>query len=57
MIIFRVECIQFCYWNISGCGNGRYLNINKSTYKVGVDVCSGLVDNARIKGTFIYLLL
>ncbi|XP_045205656.2 uncharacterized protein LOC123557927 [Mercenaria mercenaria] len=33
-----------------GCGNGRYLNINKSTYKVGVDVCSGLVNNARTKG-------
>ncbi|WAQ99909.1 TRM9B-like protein, partial [Mya arenaria] len=33
-----------------GCGNGRYMDINKATFKVGIDVCCPLVDFAREKG-------
>ncbi|XP_043462164.1 uncharacterized protein LOC122498481 isoform X3 [Leptopilina heterotoma] len=32
-----------------GCGNGKYLNVNHSVYKVGVDRCNRLTDIAREK--------
>jgi SAM-dependent methyltransferase len=35
---------------VSGCGNGRYLHINKSVYKFGVDVCYPLVELSKEKG-------
>ncbi|KAL3880005.1 hypothetical protein ACJMK2_032277 [Sinanodonta woodiana] len=33
-----------------GCGNGRYLNINRQVYKVGLDSCFPLVESCRSKG-------
>ncbi|XP_060084331.1 uncharacterized protein LOC132563605 [Ylistrum balloti] len=33
-----------------GCGSGRYLHINKSIFKVGLDICCPLVESARTKG-------
>ncbi|XP_063414657.1 uncharacterized protein LOC134696667 [Mytilus trossulus] len=33
-----------------GCGNGRYLHINKSVYKFGVDACYPLVELSGEKG-------
>ncbi|XP_062873292.1 probable tRNA methyltransferase 9B [Trichomycterus rosablanca] len=33
-----------------GCGNGKYLHINKSIFKLGCDVCHPLVDSAWSRG-------
>ncbi|OWF48956.1 uncharacterized protein LOC110452444 [Mizuhopecten yessoensis] len=33
-----------------GCGSGRYLHINKSVFKVGLDICCPLVESAGTKG-------
>ncbi|XP_033742724.1 uncharacterized protein LOC117329102 [Pecten maximus] len=33
-----------------GCGNGRYLHINKHIFKIGLDICCPLVESARKKG-------
>ncbi|KAM9318922.1 putative tRNA methyltransferase 9B isoform 1-T2 [Pholidichthys leucotaenia] len=33
-----------------GCGNGKYLHINKEVFKMGCDVCRPLVDFAWSKG-------
>ncbi|XP_048243758.1 probable tRNA methyltransferase 9B [Haliotis rufescens] len=33
-----------------GCGNGRYLRINNSIYKIGSDVCQPLVQHANHQG-------
>ena len=53
------RCLIECVWYFnkktilfvfSGCGNGRYMSINSSTFKVGVDMCKPLVDNSRSKG-------
>ncbi|KAK3577111.1 hypothetical protein CHS0354_037144 [Potamilus streckersoni] len=33
-----------------GCGNGRYLNINRRIYKVGLDSCCPLIESCRSKG-------
>ncbi|XP_064609340.1 uncharacterized protein LOC135473420 [Liolophura sinensis] len=33
-----------------GCGNGRYLHINKKIYKLGSDLCEGLVNIANQRG-------
>ncbi|XP_046569237.1 uncharacterized protein LOC124277564 [Haliotis rubra] len=33
-----------------GCGNGRYLRINSSIYKIGSDVCQPLVQHANRQG-------
>uniref|UniRef100_K1QTK1 Methyltransferase type 11 domain-containing protein n=1 Tax=Magallana gigas TaxID=29159 RepID=K1QTK1_MAGGI len=33
-----------------GCGSGRYLHINSKVSKIGVDICTPLVEGARNKG-------
>ncbi|KAM9853857.1 putative tRNA methyltransferase 9B [Aulostomus maculatus] len=33
-----------------GCGNGKYLHINKEVFKLGCDVCRPLVDSAWSQG-------
>uniref|UniRef100_A0A8C7D5R7 Methyltransferase type 11 domain-containing protein n=1 Tax=Oncorhynchus kisutch TaxID=8019 RepID=A0A8C7D5R7_ONCKI len=33
-----------------GCGNGKYLHVNGSVFKLGCDVCLPLVDLARSQG-------
>lgn len=33
----------------SGCGNGKYLQVNPSIFKVGSDRCAASVDVARRK--------
>uniref|UniRef100_A0A674D161 Methyltransferase type 11 domain-containing protein n=1 Tax=Salmo trutta TaxID=8032 RepID=A0A674D161_SALTR len=33
-----------------GCGNGKYLHVNDSVFKLGCDVCLPLVDSARSQG-------
>lgn len=33
----------------AGCGNGKYLSINPSIYKIGLDRCSNLANIAREK--------
>ncbi len=33
-----------------GCGNGKYLHINKELFKLGSDLCSGLVEIAGQQG-------
>ncbi|XP_053363686.1 probable tRNA methyltransferase 9B [Clarias gariepinus] len=33
-----------------GCGNGKYLHINESIFKMGCDVCRPLVDSAWSRG-------
>lgn len=33
----------------SGCGNGKYLSVNQSIFKVGADRCKHLTDIAREK--------
>ncbi|XP_055752537.1 probable tRNA methyltransferase 9B isoform X1 [Salvelinus fontinalis] len=33
-----------------GCGNGKYLHVNGSVFKLGCDVCFPLVDSARSQG-------
>lgn len=42
-----------------GCGNGKYLNVNHSIFKVGVDRCKRFTDIAREKenevNTYIYI--
>lgn len=40
---------SFFHPPIQGCGNGKYLNVNHSVYKVGVDRCNRLTDIAREK--------
>lgn len=35
---------------LSGCGNGKYLHINKDVFKLGCDVCRPLVDFAWSQG-------
>lgn len=34
----------------TGCGNGKYLHINKEVFKLGCDVCRPLVDAAWSQG-------
>lgn len=36
--------------NLTGCGNGKYLHINESIFKMGCDVCRPLVDSAWSQG-------
>uniref|UniRef100_A0A8C8C511 Methyltransferase type 11 domain-containing protein n=1 Tax=Oncorhynchus tshawytscha TaxID=74940 RepID=A0A8C8C511_ONCTS len=33
-----------------GCGNGKYLHVNGSVFKLGCDMCLPLVDSARSQG-------
>ncbi|XP_055895099.1 uncharacterized protein LOC106067146 [Biomphalaria glabrata] len=33
-----------------GCGNGRYLSVNPLTYKLGSDICSSFLEQARSDG-------
>lgn len=35
---------------LTGCGNGKYLHINKEVFKLGCDVCRPLVDFAWSQG-------
>lgn len=35
---------------ITGCGNGKYLHINGSVFKLGCDICRPLVDSAWSQG-------
>lgn len=35
---------------LAGCGNGKYLHINKEVFKLGCDVCRPLVDFAWSQG-------
>ncbi|KOX70067.1 Putative methyltransferase KIAA1456 [Melipona quadrifasciata] len=37
------------YHSCSGCGNGKYLSVNHSIFKVGVDRCKRFTDIAREK--------
>lgn len=37
-------------WIYTGCGSGRYLHINSKVSKIGVDICTPLVEGARKKG-------
>lgn len=36
--------------SFAGCGNGKYLHINKEVFKLGCDVCRPLVDFAWSQG-------
>ena len=36
--------------SVAGCGNGKYLHINKEVFKLGCDVCRPLVDFAWSQG-------
>lgn len=36
--------------DVTGCGNGKYLHINESIFKMGCDVCRPLVDSAWSRG-------
>jgi hypothetical protein len=36
-------------FSYTGCGNGKYLDINPSIYKIGIDRCSNLTGAAREK--------
>ena len=38
-----------CTGNV-GCGNGKYLGLNRLTYKLGSDICSELVAIAHHRG-------
>lgn len=38
------------FFNVTGCGNGKYLHINESIFKMGCDVCLPLVDSAWSRG-------
>lgn len=37
-------------WCLAGCGNGKYLHINRDVFKLGCDVCRPLVDFAWSQG-------
>jgi hypothetical protein len=34
---------------VAGCGNGKYLSVNPSVFKVGVDRCCALTETSREK--------
>lgn len=38
------------HWCLAGCGNGKYLHINRDVFKLGCDVCRPLVDFAWNQG-------
>lgn len=38
------------HWYLAGCGNGKYLHINRDVFKLGCDVCRPLVDFAWSQG-------
>lgn len=38
------------HWYLTGCGNGKYLHINRDVFKLGCDVCRPLVDFAWSQG-------
>lgn len=38
------------FTHVTGCGNGKYLHINESVFKMGCDVCRPLVDLAWSRG-------
>lgn len=42
--------VLFIISYIAGCGNGKYLHINKEVFKLGCDVCRPLVDAAWSQG-------
>lgn len=41
---------QCCSTTSTGCGNGKYLHINREVFKLGCDVCRPLVDFAWSQG-------
>lgn len=41
---------QCCFTSSAGCGNGKYLHINREVFKLGCDVCRPLVDFAWSQG-------
>lgn len=41
---------QYFFTSFAGCGNGKYLHINKEVFKLGCDVCRPLVDFAWSQG-------
>lgn len=40
----------------AGCGNGKYLSVNPSIYKLGADRCSKLAEAAREKENEVRLI-
>lgn len=45
-----IEYWMITLWIYTGCGSGRYLHINSKVSKIGVDICTPLVEGARKKG-------
>lgn len=42
-------------YRYSGCGNGKYLSVNHSVFKIGVDRCKRFTDIAREKENEVYI--
>ena len=42
--------IILLFSDTAGCGNGKYMHINDSIFKLGCDVCRPLVDSAWSQG-------
>lgn len=49
--MFKMTLIYFV-----GCGNGKYLDVNPTIYKIGLDRCSSLANIARDKDHEVSLL-
>jgi len=47
-IILSIHTIML-YLYYLGCGNGKYLSVNHSIFKIGVDRCKRFTDIAREK--------
>jgi hypothetical protein len=43
-VLFPIQRLYF-----AGCGNGKYLSVNPSVFKIGVDRCCTLTETAREK--------
>lgn len=47
-------CVFVC---VAGCGNGKYLSVNPSIYKLGADRCNKLAEAAREKENEVRLIV
>lgn len=48
ILYLSVRVTTLCLYRL-GCGNGKYLSVNHSVFKIGVDRCKRFTDIAREK--------